>query len=90
MNKVELIAAIAEKTGSKKTEAEKFLTAYVDVIKETLTKGESIQLIGFGNFEVKTRAEKQGINPKTKEKISIPACKVPTFKVSKILKDAIK
>ena len=90
MNKLELISAIAEKTGAKKVEAAKFLEAYIDVVKDTLIGGNSITVIGFGSFEVKERAAKVGINPKTKQAINIAACKVPTFKISKVLKDAVK
>ena len=89
MNKAELITAIAEKSGLNKKDAEKATNAFVDVITETLQKGDKVQLVGFGGFEVKNRAARMGRNPKTKEQISIPASSVPVFKAGKAFKDAI-
>ena len=89
MNKTELVAAIAEKTDLTKKDAELALTAVVESITEALEKGDKVQLIGFGSFEVKNRAARTGRNPKTKEAINIPASKVPAFKASKTLKDAV-
>ena len=89
MRKPELVAAVAEKGIDKKT-AEKAVNAVIDTIKETLAKGESIQLIGFGNFEVRERPERQARNIRTGETITVPASKVPSFKAGKALKDAVK
>ena len=89
MNKTELVAAIAEKTDLTKKDAELALTAVVESITEALVKGDKVQLIGFGSFEVKNRAARIGRNPKTKEAIEIPASKVPVFKAGKALKDTI-
>ena len=89
MNKTELIAAVAERAEMSKKDAEAAVTATVDVIAEALRKGEKVQLVGFGSFEVKTRAERMGRNPQTKEPIPIPASKAPVFKAGKPLKDAV-
>ena len=89
MNKTELVAAIAEKTDLTKKDAELALTAVVESITEALVKGDKVQLIGFGSFEVKNRAARVGRNPKTKEAIEIPATKVPVFKAGKLLKDNV-
>ncbi|MBQ6864576.1 MAG: HU family DNA-binding protein [Clostridia bacterium] len=89
MNKTELIAAVAEKEGISKKCADSAVNAVLTAITEALAKGESVQLIGFGTFEVRERAEKQGINPATKAAITIPAAKVPAFKAGKALKDAV-
>ena len=89
MNKTELVAAIAEKTDLTKKDAELALTAVVESITEALEKGDKVQLIGFGSFEVKNRAARTGRNPKTKEAIEIPASRVPVFKAGKALKDAV-
>ena len=89
MNKTELIAAVAEKADLSKKDAEAAITATVDAITEALTQGEKVQLVGFGAFEVKSRAERIGRNPKTKESIKIPASKVPVFKPGKALKDIV-
>ena len=89
MNKTELVAAIAEKTDLTKKDAELALTAVVESITEALEKGDKVQLIGFGSFEVKNRAARTGRNPKTKEAIEIPASVVPTFKPGKAMKDAV-
>ena len=89
MNKTELIAAIAEKTELSKKDAEKALKAFADVVAEELKKGEKVQLVGFGTFEVSERAEREGRNPQTGETMKIAACKAPKFKAGKALKDAI-
>ena len=89
MNKTELIAAVAEKTGLTKKDAERVVSATFETITETLAKGEKVQVFGFGNFEVKTREARVGRNPRTKETIQIPATRLPAFKASKTLKDAV-
>ncbi|MCJ7855186.1 HU family DNA-binding protein [Lachnospiraceae bacterium NSJ-143] len=89
MNKSELIAAVVEKTELSKKDAEKALKAFEDVITEELKKGEKVQLVGFGTFEVSERAERMGRNPKTKETMVISASKAPKFKAGKALKDAV-
>lgn len=89
MNKSELIASISEKSGLTKKDSEKALGAIMESVNEALSKNEKIQLIGFGTFEVKERAAREGVNPKTKEKINIPACKVPSFKAGKELKEKV-
>ena len=87
MNKADLIAAIAAKTGETKKSAEASVNAFVDVITESLVKGDKVQLVGFGSFEVRKRAARKGRNPQTKEEIKIPASKAPVFKAGKALKD---
>ncbi len=89
MNKSELIAAIASKTGATKKDAEATLNAFIDVVTETLVKGDKVQLVGFGSFEVRKRAARKGRNPQTKEEIKIPASKAPVFKAGKALKDLV-
>ncbi len=89
MNKAELIAAIAAKTGDTKKGAEASLNAFVDVVTEALTEGDKVQLVGFGSFEVRKRAARKGRNPQTKEEIKIPASKAPVFKAGKPLKDLV-
>lgn len=89
MNKSDLIAALAAKTGSTKKDAEATLNAFVDVVTETLVKGDKVQLVGFGSFEVRKRAARKGRNPQTKEEIKIPASKAPVFKAGKALKDLV-
>ena len=89
MNKTELVAAIAEKTELTKKEAEKALKAFTDIVAEELAKGEKIQLVGFGTFEVSERAEREGRNPMTGETIKIAASKTPKFKAGKALKDQV-
>ena len=89
MNKAELIAAIAAKTGDTKKGAEASLNAFVDVVTEALTEGDKVQLVGFGSFEVRKRAARKGRNPQTKEEIKIPASKAPVFKAGKALKDLV-
>ena len=90
MNKAELIAAMAEKTGRNKREAELTLDAFLEVVTEALQAGDKVQLIGFGAFEVRERAARAGRNLKTGEAVEIAATKVPTFKAGKGLKDAIQ
>ncbi len=89
MNKTELIAAVAEKAELSKKDAEAAITATIEAITDALCKDEKVQLVGFGSFEVKTRAERMGRNPQTKEPIPIPASKAPVFKAGKALKDAV-
>ncbi len=89
MNKSDLIAAIAAKTGETKKSAEARVNAFVDVVTETLVKGDKVQLVGFGSFEVRKRAARKGRNPQTKEEIKIPASKAPVFKAGKALKDLV-
>ena len=90
MNKTELIAAVAEKAGLSKKDADKALAAVIDSIAEELKAGKKVALVGFGTFEVKTRAARNGINPKTGETIKIAASKAPAFKAGKAFKDAIQ
>ncbi|MBQ7792470.1 MAG: HU family DNA-binding protein, partial [Clostridia bacterium] len=85
----ELVAAMAEKAGVSKKDAEKVLGAFVDVVGESLKKGDKIQLVGFGTFETRERAAREGKNPQTGEKITIAASTVPAFKAGKALKDLI-
>mgnify|MGYP001765968217 CR=1 FL=1 len=87
MNKTDFIAVFSEKAGLSKKDAEKAYGAFVDTITDTLKKGEKIQLVGFGTFEVKERAARTGLNPQTKEKIEIAASKAPAFKAGKGFKD---
>ncbi len=89
MNKAELVAAVAEKTGLSKKDSEKAVNAAFDTITEALAAGDKVQLVGFGAFEVKERGERIGRNPQTKEEIKIPASRVASFKVGKALKDAV-
>lgn len=89
MNKTELIAAVAEVAGLKKTEAEKALNAFTSIVEAELKKGEKVQLVGFGTFEVSERAAREGRNPQTGATITIPASKTPKFKAGKALKDVV-
>ena len=89
MNKTELIATVAEKAELSKKDAEKALKAFTDVVSEELVKGEKIQLVGFGTFEVAEREEREGRNPKTGEKMMIAASRSPKFKAGKALKDMV-
>ena len=89
MNRMELVAAIAEKTELSKKDAEKALKAFTDVVAEELKKGEKIQLVGFGTFEVSERAAREGRNPQTGQTMQIAASKAPKFKAGKALKDAL-
>ena len=90
MNKTELIAEIACKAGISKKDAEKALAATVETITDSVVKGDKVQLVGFGSFELKCRPACVGRNPKTKEAIEIPASRVPVFKAGKAFKDAAK
>ncbi|HIQ76365.1 MAG TPA: HU family DNA-binding protein [Candidatus Faecousia excrementipullorum] len=89
MNKTELIAQVAEKTGLSKKDTESIINAAVDTIAATMAQGDKVQLSGFGIFEVKDRQARVGRNPKTKEAIEIPASRQPVFKPSKALKDIV-
>ena len=89
MNKTELVAAIAEKAGLSKKDAEGAVKAFTDTVAEQLKAGEKIQLVGFGTFEVAERAARTGKNPQTGEAIKIPASKAPKFKAGKALKDVV-
>ena len=89
MNKTELIAAVAEKAGLTKKDAERALNATIDTITASLVAGDKVQVSGFGIFEVKAREARVGRNPRTKETIQIPATKLPAFKAAKALKDAV-
>ena len=89
MNKTELIAAIAEKSGTTKKDAERVLAATVETITAAMAKGDRVQLSGFGIFETKKREARTGRNPHTKETIQIAASTVPVFKASKTLKDTV-
>ena len=89
MNKAELVAAIAEKAEISKKDSEAALKAFTDVVAEELKKGEKLQLVGFGTFEVAERAARTGRNPQTGAEMTIPASKAPKFKAGKALKDAI-
>ena len=87
MNKTELVAAMAEQTNLSKKDAEAALKAFIDVVSEELKKGEKVQLVGFGTFEVSERAAREGRNPQTGETMEIKASKTPKFKEGKALKD---
>ena len=89
MNKTELVAAMADKAGLTKKDADAALKAFTEVIEETLKAGDSIQIVGFGTFEVAERAERAGRNPQTGAEMVIPASKAPKFKAGKALKDAL-
>ena len=89
MNKTELVAAIAERTELTKKDADQALKAFIDVVGDELSKGEKIQLAGFGTFEVTERAARDGINPRTNETIHIPASQAPKFKAMKSLKEKV-
>ena len=89
MNKTELINAVAENAGLSKKAAEAAVNAALNAITESLKAEEKVQLVGFGSFEVKHRAERTGLNPQTKQPVTIAASKVPAFKAGKALKDAV-
>ncbi|MBT9782302.1 HU family DNA-binding protein [Coprococcus comes] len=89
MNKTELVDAVAEQADISKKDAEKVLKAFVDVVTEEMKKGEKVQLVGFGTFEVSERAAREGRNPQTGKTMKIEACKAPKFKAGKALKDAV-
>ena len=89
MNKTELVAAVAEQAGLSKKDAAAAVKAFTDVVSDALKKGDKIQLVGFGTFEVSERAAREGRNPKTGESMKIEACKTPKFKAGKALKDLV-
>ncbi len=89
LNKAELVGSVAEKADLTKKDAEKVINAVFNSIEDALERGEKVQLVGFGTFEVRERAERMGRNPKTGEKINIPATKVPAFKAGKALRNAV-
>lgn len=89
MNKAELVRAMAERTGQSIASAERSLNAFTSIVTEQLGKHEEITLVGFGNFTVKNRSEREGRNPKTGEKMKIPAKAVPAFKPGKNLKKSV-
>lgn len=90
MNKTELVAAVAEKAGLSKKDADAAVAAVVAAVTDALANGEKVQLIGFGTFETRERAEKQARNPRTGETMTVPATKVPAFKAGAALKAAVK
>ena len=90
MNKTEIVATLAEKANVTKKDAEKVLNAFIDTVKDAVKADDKIQLIGFGTFEARKREARTGTNPQTKEKVQIPACKVPVFKAGKAFKDLVK
>lgn len=89
MNKGELVDAISAQTGLSKKDTEATLNSFINVVSSTLSKKEKIQLVGFGTFETRERAAREGVNPQTKEKIKIAATTVPAFKPGKALKDIV-
>lgn len=89
MNKQELLSAISEKSGLTKKDSEAALAAFIETVQDTLKKGEKVQLIGFGSFEVRERAARTGKNPLNGEVMNIPAAKVPAFKAGRALKDLV-
>lgn len=89
MNKSELVSAMSEKSGLSKKDSEKALTAFMDSVMEGLKKGDKVALVGFGTFDVRERAARTGLNPRTKEPIEIKASKAPAFKAGKAFKDSL-
>lgn len=89
MNRAELVAAMAAKTGATKKATEEALAAFIDAVSTELKKGGKVQLVGFGTFETRKRAARKGVNPQTKQEIKIPACKAPAFKAGKALKETV-
>ena len=89
MNKAELVSMIAAKSNLTKKDSEMALNAFVETVQGALKKGEKIQVVGFGTFEVRARAARNGVNPRTKQSIKIPASKAPVFKAGKALKDLV-
>lgn len=89
MNKTELVAAVADKAGISKKDADKAVAAVIDAVVDTLKAGDKVQLVGFGTFEIRERAARTGINPQTKQTIKIAASKNPVFKAGKAFKDAV-
>ena len=90
MNKADLVSMIAAKSNLTKKDSESALNAFIESVQTSLKKGEKIQLVGFGTFEVRNRSARTGINPRTKQSIKIPASKAPVFKAGKALKDSCK
>jgi len=90
VNKTDLVSAVAQKAGMTKKDAEKAVSAVFESIEEALAKGDKVQLVGFGTFEVRERAARKGQNPRTGEPIDIPATKVPAFKAGKSLKEMVE
>jgi len=90
VNKTSLIQEIADRTDASKTEAQKFFDAFTDVVQDSLKKGEDVQITGFGKFYVQKREAREGINPQTKQKINIPASRVPKFTAGNALKNQLK
>lgn len=90
MNKSDFIVKVAEKAEIDKKEAEKVVSAVFDTIVETVANGDDIRIVGFGTFESRERKERTGVNPRTKEQITIPASKIPAFKAGKAFKDAVE
>ena len=90
MNKTELVEAVAKKMGTTKKEAEAAVSAFTETVKEALAEGKKVQLVGFGNFEVRERAARKGRNPQTGEELDIPATKLPAFKPGKGFKEVVK
>lgn len=89
MNKAELVTSMADKAQLSKKDAEKALNAFIDSVEDALVKGEKVQLVGFGSFEVRHRAARKGRNPQTNAEITIEASKAPIFKVGKALKEKV-
>lgn len=89
MNKAELIEVVVEKTGASKKDIDAIIRATFDAISEAMADGDKVSLVGFGNFEARERNARTGKNPRTGEAIEIAACKVPSFKAGKALKDAV-
>lgn len=89
MNKIELIKAMADETGLTQKDAEKALNSFVNQVSNALANKDKVQLVGFGTFETRERAERTGVNPQTKEQIKIPATTAPAFKAGKALKDLV-
>ena len=90
MNKTELVAALAAKAGTSKKDAEAVLNAFIETVQAAVKANDKIQLVGFGTFEARERAAREGKNPQTGAKIKIAACKVPAFKAGKAFKDLLK
>lgn len=90
MNKSELVTAMTEKVGISKKDIEAVLNAFIETVEEAVKIGDKIQLVGFGTFEARERAAREGKNPQTGEKITIAACKAPAFKPGKAFKDMLK
>jgi len=90
MNKKELVDKVAKKAGLKKKDVKKVVDTMLESINDALAKGEKVQLVGFGSFEVRKAAQRKGVNPQTKKPITIPARKVPKFRPGKVLKEKVK